>query len=126
MRKRTLLGSAVMVLMLSAQLAHGQQVVARVITQNDLRNLEIFMQTASAVSGALPDKATIMAALKMEKGAEPLVKAIENGTLVLTGATERESVWAYEKSALEKGGLILSNNGIEKLSAADVKKRLGK
>jgi hypothetical protein len=109
----------------SAQFASAQA-VARAITQNDFKNLQVFMEAASAESGKLPDRATIMAALKMEKGAANLVKAIEDGSVILTGTTSREEVWAYEKIGPEKGGLILTSNGVEKLSAAEIKKRLGK
>ena len=72
------------------------------LTQNDFKNLHIFMDAASGVTGKLPDKATTVAALKMEKGAANLVKAIEDGSLILTGATSREDVWAYEKNAPDK------------------------
>src|SRR5438132_12637257 len=91
------------IVLLSARTASAQA-VTRTVTQNDLKNLQIYMEAASAESGKLPDKATIIAALKMEKGAANLVKAIEAGVLVLTGTNNREDVWAYEKSAPEKGG----------------------
>ncbi len=103
------------------------QAVKRTVTQNELKNLQIYMEFASADSGKLPDKEAIMASLKMEKGAANLVKAIEEGVLVLTGTNSREEVWAYEKDITVKGGLMLSSNGIERLDAAAAKKkRLGK
>jgi hypothetical protein len=102
------------------------QAVKRTINQNDLKNLQIYMEAASAETGKLPDKATIMAALKMENGAAKLVKAIESGEVVLTGTANREDVWAYEKLAPEKGGLVLTSNGIENLDAVAARKRLGK
>src|SRR5271166_5543991 len=69
------------------------------LTLAELKDLHLYMDTASGVTGKLPDKVTTVAALKMEKGAANLVKAIEDGSLVLTGATSRDDVWAYVKDA---------------------------
>jgi hypothetical protein len=95
------------------------------LTLNDYKNLHLYMDTASGVTGKLPDKDTTVAALKMEKGSANLVKAIEDGSLVLTGATSREDVWAYDKDAPVNGGYVLTSNGVDKLDAEAAKKRIG-
>jgi len=119
-----------LLLVLVMVLGFGSQVqaqaVARAVTANDLKSIQIFMEAASAESGKLPDAATTLAALQMDKGSANLVKLVTDGVIVLTGTGSREEVWAYEKSALEKGGLMLSSNGIDRVTAADLKKRLGK
>jgi len=120
---KLLLGLAVMMCLGSEVQA---QAVTRALTANDLKSIQIFMEAASAESGKLPDAATTRAALKMDKGSAHLVKLVAEGVIVLTGTTSREDVWAYEKSALEKGGMMLSSNGIDRVTAADLKKRLGK
>jgi hypothetical protein len=95
------------------------------LNANDLRNLHLFLESASAETGQLPDKQTIIANLKGDRDAAKLVKAIEDGYIVLTGNRQRESIWAYEKNADTNGGWVVSNMGPDKLSAAEVKKRLG-
>jgi hypothetical protein len=95
------------------------------LTLDDYKNLHLYMDTVSGVTGKLPDKETTVAALKMEKGATNLVKAIEDGSLVLTGATSRDDVWAYEKDAPVNGGYVLTSNGVDKLDAEAAKKRIG-
>ncbi|MCE9533108.1 MAG: hypothetical protein K8T89_18575 [Planctomycetes bacterium] len=115
---------SIMLLAFAASAANAQA-VTRAVTTNDLKNIQVFIESASAETGKVPSKEAIVEALKMAKAAN-LVKLIEEGAIVLTGTTERESVWAYDKNAPEKGGFILSNSGIEKLDAAEVKKRLGK
>jgi hypothetical protein len=117
---------AATLLVLLANAGYAQTGKATALTQNDMKLLQTFLEYASGVSGKLPEKAATLAALKMDKGTVNLVKAIEDGSLVLTGPVNREGVWAYEKNAAESGGFVLSNNGVEKLDAAAAKKRLGK
>jgi hypothetical protein len=95
------------------------------LTLAELKDLHLYMDTASGVTGKLPDKETTVAALKMEKGAANTVKAIEDGSLVLTGAASRDDVWAYEKDAPVSGGYVLTSNGVDKLDAEAAKKRIG-
>jgi hypothetical protein len=99
----------------------------RVVNANELKNLHLFIENASGASdsGQLPDKQTILASLERDPDARNLVKDIKDGLIVLTGNTQRESVWAYEKNAPANGGWVVSNQGAERLSAAEVKQRLG-
>ena len=96
------------------------------LSLDDFKNLHLYLDTVSGVTGKLPDKETTLAALMMEKGAARLVKAIEDGSLVLTGAGSRDEVWAYEKDASVNGGYVLTSNGVDKLDADAARKRIGK
>jgi hypothetical protein len=96
----------------------------RILNANDLQQLHIFLEASMADSGQLPDKNQIVAQLKSSPDARKLVKDIDDGYIVLTGNRNRESIWAYEKNAPTNGGFVLSNSGVEKLSAAEVTARL--
>ena len=96
----------------------------RVLNATDLQQLHIFLEASTAESGQLPDKNQIMANLKQTPDARKLVKDIDDGYIVLTGNRQRESMWDYEKNAPTNGGFVLSNSGVEKLTAAEVATRL--
>lgn len=94
------------------------------VTEADMKEVWIFIENASGASGKMPSQAlTYQALVKAESKAAPLVK---DGSIYLTGATTRESVWAFEMKALTQGGLVATQNGVETLTAAELKKRLGK
>ena len=92
------------------------------VTEADMKEVWIFMENASIVSGKLPPMPLVYSALvKAEAKAAELVK---DGSIFLTGATMRESIWAFEAKALTQGGWVASQNGVENLTAAELKKRL--
>ena len=94
------------------------------VTEADMKEVWIFMENASIVSGKLPPYPLVYSALvKAEAKAAELVK---DGSIYLTGATARESIWAFEAKALTQGGWVASQNGVENLTAAELKKRLGR
>lgn len=94
------------------------------VIEADMNEVWIFMENASIVSGKLPPMPLVYSALvKAEAKAAELVK---DGSITLTGATERESIWAFETKALTQGGWVASQNGVENLTAAELKKRLGR
>jgi hypothetical protein len=90
----------------------------------DMRDLQIFIHDASLVSGKMPSPSDIFAALVA--AGSPAAEHVKSGAIILTGATERESVWAYETRALTQGGLIVCQNGVETLTTAELKQRIGK
>jgi hypothetical protein len=93
------------------------------VTEADMKEVWIFMDGASIVSGKLPPMPLVYAALvKAEAKAAELVK---DGSIYITGTTTRESIWAFEAKALTNGGWVASQNGVEILTAAELKKRLG-
>ncbi len=93
-------------------------------TMADMREVWIFIENASGASGKMPTQLEIFQALV--KGGSPAAQRVKDGTILLTGAKDRESVWAYEERALTGGGLVVSQNGVETLTAAELKTRLGK
>jgi hypothetical protein len=95
------------------------------VTEADMKEVWIFIENASGASGGkMPQAALVYAALvKAEAKAAELVK---DGSIFLTGAAVRESVWAFEWKALERGGWVASQNGVENLNADELKRRLGR
>ncbi len=90
----------------------------------DMRDLQVFIHDASIAANKMPTPGDIYNALVAARS--PCAEHVKAGSIILTGATERESVWAYETAALTGAGLVVSHNGVEKLTAAELKARLGK
>ena len=94
------------------------------VTEADMKEVWIFMENASGGGGKLPPPEVVYAALvKTEAKAAALVK---DNSIMLTGSTMRESIWAFEAKALTQGGWAASQNGVENLSAAELRRRLGR
>ncbi|MBN9119900.1 MAG: hypothetical protein J0I06_12190 [Planctomycetes bacterium] len=94
------------------------------VSEADMKEVWVFIENASGASGKMPARLlTYQALVAAESKAAPLVK---DGSIYLTGASTRESIWAFEMKALTSGGLVCSQNGVETLTAAELKKRLGK
>jgi hypothetical protein len=101
-----------------------RKAVGRTVDANDLKNIQIFIENASGATGQMPDRNTIMAALKSEPGAAKVAKMIEEGDIILTGIRQREGVWAYPKDVLTNGGMIVTNQGVERVSNVELQNRL--
>ena len=96
--------------------------VQRHITAVEMRELGIYIEAYSGPTGTMPAKETILEVVKKEN--PKLYQMLQDGSIVLTGLQKREGVWAYQKDAPTLGGWVLSQNGEERLDAAEVKKRL--
>ena len=98
--------------------------VKRTVSQNEMHNLHLFIENASAATGTMPSAQDITAALQRE--APKVAKMIQDGDIVLTGARSRESIWAYTKDPQTVGGehLILTASGIERMPAQTLRQRL--
>jgi hypothetical protein len=96
--------------------------VQRTLTANDLSNLRIFIDNASLASGQMPSRDEILAAAK--QGDPKLHALLQDGLIVLTGTRTREGIWAYEKDAPSKGGMVLSSMGVERLTPQELNHRL--
>ncbi|MFO0848921.1 MAG: hypothetical protein U0871_10275 [Gemmataceae bacterium] len=72
----------------------------------------------------MPTKQELYAALKNEVTERKLVELIDNGTIILTGSTDRAGLWAYEKGADVSGGVALIAGRADRYSAEDIKKFL--
>jgi hypothetical protein len=97
----------------------------RVVALAEMKDIHIFMENASVVDGKMPKPSAVYEAL-VAAGAKKAAEHVRLGSIVLTGATQRESIWAYDYAALTNGGYAISQNGVEMLSAAELKQRLGK
>jgi hypothetical protein len=98
--------------------------VKRTVSQDELRNLHLFIENASAETGRLPSPEEITAVLRRE--APKIAKSVQDGDIVLTGARTRESIWAYTKDAQSVAGehLILTASGIERMAGPTLQQRL--
>jgi hypothetical protein len=96
----------------------------KTVDANDLRMIHTFVEYASGASGRMPSTETTRAALKQE--APEIERKIYEGLIVLNPAKNREEIWAYEAKALESSGWVATNNGVETMDAATLKRRLGK
>jgi len=94
--------------------------VQRAVTVNELKNLHLFIDTASLASGRMPTKAEISAAVQKED--KKLYEFLADGTIVLTGSTARESCWAYQKDSATNGGWIVTHTGPEQVDAATARR----
>lgn len=92
------------------------------VTEADMKEVWIFVENFSGASGKMPTPELVYAALiKTEAKAAELVK---DGSIWLTGAKTRESVWAFEYKAATQGGLVVTQNGVETMTAAELTRRL--
>lgn len=98
-------------------------VVRRPVTKQDMMDIHLFVDTASGASGRMPDPTTIQAALGA--AGSPAAKLVATDDIVLTGARQRESCWAYQKGATTDGGWIVTNSGAEQVDAATAKRWIG-
>jgi len=95
--------------------------VERTVTLNELNNLRLFIDTASH-SGKMPTKAEITA--MAEKEDKKLAAFLADGSIVLTGTTKREGVWAYVKEAATTSGYVVTSTGIERKTSAELQQLL--
>jgi hypothetical protein len=93
------------------------------VDQKDMFDLQIIYHDSSLVAGQMPSSAWVFGALIEAKS--PAAELVKNGSITLTGATKRESIWAFETRALWQGGYIVSPNGVETVTAEQLKARLG-
>ncbi len=94
------------------------------VTEADMKEIWVFVENRSGASGKMPTKQDIYDALVAASYTSGAL--VKDGSITLTGATTRESIWAYETKALTSGGLVCNQNGVETLTAAELRKRLGK
>jgi hypothetical protein len=94
------------------------------VEQADMKDVWIYIENASGASGKMPTQKMIYEALLAAKS--PAAELVRTGAIYLTGSTSRESIWAFEAQALASGGLVANQNGVETLTAAELKSRLGK
>jgi hypothetical protein len=97
---------------------------AATVTRQDLEAVRVFIDNASGVSGQMPAPQQVLAAL--QQAGTPTAALVRGGAVTLTGARTREGVWAYETAALQRGGWACGANGTETVTAADLRRQLGR
>lgn len=97
-----------------------QPVARKPVTEQDMKDIHTFVDTNSLAGGKMPPPALIFGALGA--AGSPAAKLVASGDIILTGARQRESCWAYQKGAATDGGWIVTNNGAEQVDAATAKR----
>jgi hypothetical protein len=97
--------------------------VTRDELENALKQIQIFIENASAVDGNMPSVQTTYDSLKRE--APKYAKYIDDRVIVLNPARSREEVWAW--AVLPQGNVsVLTSSGIERMSQQQLNTRLGR
>ncbi|MBA4064238.1 MAG: hypothetical protein C0501_11085 [Isosphaera sp.] len=86
----------------------------RAVTRADLADIWVFVEAASQV-GTMPGPDVIYAALVRAKS--PAADLVRDGSIALSGARQREGIWAFDRLAPTRGGWVATHQGPEFLSA---------
>jgi hypothetical protein len=100
---------------------HAVPVLSRTVTANDLNQLKIFLEQAHAEKGSYPKSLADLPGL--QRDAPNLAGAIQDGTVVLAGG--QGGVLAYDKAALTDRGNVLTTDGVQVMTADELKQKLG-
>jgi len=96
----------------------------RTVTLNDMSQLGTLIEAEYTQNGRMPTAADIKAFL--QKDAPGIAAAVADGSIVLTGTTSHEGLWAYEVDADTKGGVVLLSGRATRATADEVKQYLGR
>jgi hypothetical protein len=99
-------------------------VLARTLTQQDLDQLYKYMTQYQAEHGKYPATMNDLNELGVSRDLPNVAKAVQNGELVLAGGAN--GVLAYEAAALKDRGSVLTTNGIQVMTADELKKLVGR
>lgn len=94
------------------------------VTMKDMDDVRLYIDTASGASGRMPPPQQVHAALV--QAGSPAAKLVETGAIMLTGAKSRDSIWAYEAKTAFQGGMVAGPGGVETMTAAQLRQRLGR
>jgi hypothetical protein len=100
--------------------------VQRTVTMAELHDLHLFMNNAKLSLGRVPTKQETWEALNRPDGNRQLVKLIQDGTLILVPQPQDEGLWAYSKEAPTLGGIVLTHDGAERVTANEFLNRFGR
>ena len=99
-------------------------VLARTIGQQELDQLYKYMNQYHAEHGKYPASMNDLKELGMPRDLPKVAQAFESGELVMAGGVG--GVLVYERAALEDRGSVLTTNGIQVMTADELKKKLGR
>lgn len=91
-----------------------RKAAVRAVNQNELNNIRTFIEAASS-TGQMPTAQEIAQSLQRE--APATFKQIQEGAIVLTGARQREGIWAYTTDPQSTTGehLIVTKDGVSRM-----------
>jgi hypothetical protein len=98
-------------------------VLNRTLTQNDLNQLLNYMNQYNATHGRYPKNMAELDELSVSRDLPPVAKAVQSGELIFAGGAG--GVLAYEKAALEDRGHVVTTSGVQTMTAAELKQKLG-
>ena len=98
-----------------AKLTWPGQPSGKAVTRADVNDIWVFVETASLASGKMPGPDVIYTALVRAKS--PAAELIRDGSIALSGAWNREGIWAFDRLAPTRGGWVVTHQGPEFLSA---------
>ena len=96
-------------------------VLNRTLTQNDLNQVRTFMENIRAEKGSYPKSVAEMPDLARD--APKLANAVTTGELVIVGGTN--GVLAYEAAAMQERGSVVTTDGVQMMTADELKQKLG-
>jgi hypothetical protein len=99
-------------------------VLARTLTQQDLDQLAKYMTIYQTDHGKYPTSLNDLQEVGVQRDLPKVAQAVQSGELVLAGGTG--GVLAYEAAALQDRGSVLTTNGIQVMTADELKKLLGR
>jgi hypothetical protein len=100
-----------------------RQAARRVVALTDMKELGTAITQWEVENGRMPNKAEIT---NLAKGYRNLASLIADGTIILTGTTQRSGLWAYEIEADVKGGIGLVSGVPNRYDAETIKQYLGR
>lgn len=103
-----------------------RQAARRAVTLNDMQQLGTLIFSFELENNKLPTASEIKGMLKTD--GKSILAAIDEGTIILTGTTNKAGLWAYEIDADKAGGVIVTGPtpAARRASAEEVKQLLGK
>jgi len=101
-----------------------RKAVGRAATQNDMQQLHLYIENASAASGRMPTQQQLAADLQKE--APNLYKLWADKVIDVTKMPQRESIWAFTVEPVSTAGyhLLISNNGVERMDTQTLTQKL--
>ena len=93
------------------------------VTKDDMEAIFTFVNERSGGTGKMPSGQDVYTALLAAKPSTAAL--VQKQAIYLLQPKVRESVWAAEAKAYSQGGMIVTQNGVETVTAAELKKRTG-
>src|SRR5437588_2354855 len=99
-------------------------ILARTLNQQDLDQLYKYMNQYHAEHGRFPKTMSELDELSVSRDMAKVAAAVNSGELVLVGGAG--GILAYEKAALEERGNVLTTNGVQVMTADELRPKLGR